>query len=140
MDKVYLNKELSEELHNAGNYMPKHCYDNVFENIGSVGFRFKEENIKVMFCYVSVGNLENVYTRHACFYLDGMAVDPTIVSVYKEKFEEQNIEYIPFRIMTIDAYFKLLSRENNTDLIKTFSKVEKLKQDELRKNGIVLIG
>lgn len=140
MEKIYLNRNLSEELYHKGKYVPKHCYDNVFNNIGSVGFKFKEEDIKVMFCYVSVGNLEGLYTRHACFLLDGMAIDPTIISVYNEDIENYEINYIPIRVMSVNEYFILLSREKRTDLFKTFSVVEKLKQKELRDNGITLIG
>ena len=135
-----MNRILSEELYNAGNYVPKHCYDNVFNNIGSVGFRLKEEDIKVMFCYVSVRNLEGIYTRHACFCLDGMAIDPTIISVYKDEIEDYNISYIPIRVISVNEYFILLSREHRIDLFKTFSEIERMKHKELRDNGITLIG
>lgn len=140
MEKFYLNRTLSKEVYDAGNYVPKHCYDNVFNNIGSVGFKFKEEDIKVMFCYISVGNLEGLYTRHACYFLDGMAVDPTIISVYGEDIDKYEITYIPIRVVSVNEYFILLSRERRTDLFKTFSTVEKMKHKELKDNGITLIG
>lgn len=140
MEKIYLNKELSKELYDKGKYVPKHCYDNVFDNIGSVGRRFMEEEIKIMFCYVSVsiGGLKNIYTRHACYYLEGMAIDPTIISVHKESIYD--LDYIPFKVMSVNEYFDLLSREGRADLFKTLREVEELKQGELRENGIALIG
>lgn len=140
MEKIYLNKELSIELYDKGNYVPKQCYDNVFDNIGSVGFRFKEEDIKVMFAYVSIINLEKLYTRHACFYLDGMAIDPTLVSVYGENIDKYDTHYIPFRIMSVNEYLKLVAREHRADLFKTFKVVESLIHKELREYGITLIG
>ena len=138
MEKIYLNKELSKELYDKGKYVPKHCYDNVFDNISSVGSRFIEEEIKIMFCYVSVGGLKNIYTRHACYYLEGMAIDPTIISVHKESIYD--LDYIPFRVISVNEYFVLLSREGRTDLFKTFREVEGLKYKELRENGITIIG
>lgn len=145
MKKIYLNKELSieiydKEIYDKGKYTPKHCYDNVFDNIGSVGFRFKEEDIKVMFSYVSILSLEKTYARHACFYLDGMAIDPTLVSVYGEDIDWCNTHYIPFRILTVNEYLKLVAREHRADLFKTFKVVENLRRKELKGYGITLIG
>ena len=140
MDKVYLNKEISRQLHDMGKYIPKHCYDNIFDNISIIGSKFKEEEIKIMFCYVSIVGIEGLYTRHACYYLDGMAIDPTIVSVYRDDFKNSDIHYLPFKIMTVDEYFVLLAREHNTSLFRTFSTVEKIKQRELVEHGITLIG
>lgn len=134
-----MNKRLSSELAKAGNFIPKYCYDNVFNNIGCIGSKFKDEDIKVMFGYVSVG-IEGLYTRHACYYLNDEAIDPTIATVYGEKLDRCNLDYIPFKIMTIDEYFGLLSREGNTDLFRTFKHVELVKNKELAKHGIVLIG
>lgn len=138
MEKIYLNQRESVELYEKGNYVPKRCYDNVFDHIGSVGCMFLEEDIKVMFCYVKV--LEGLYTRHACYYLDGMAVDPTIVAVYRGNVENCKVDYIPIKIMSVDEYLKLISREHRTDLFKTFRLVEKIKQEELQESGITIIG
>ncbi|MFJ7982330.1 hypothetical protein ACIQ1D_18890 [Lysinibacillus xylanilyticus] len=138
MEKIQLDKELSAQLYKEGKYIAKHCYDNVFDNISSVGFKFKED-LRIMFCYVSVG-IEGLYTRHACYYIDGMAVDPTFVDVYEDKFVEAKVDYIPFKIMTVDEYFDLLDEEEFADLFKTLAFFEKMKRKELEKNGIVIIG
>ena len=135
-----MNKELSKELGMTGSFIPKHCYDNVFDNIGKIGSKFKDDDIKIMFCYVSVGRMENVYTRHACFYLNGEAIDPTIATLYGESIFDNDIKYIPFKIMSVDEYFVLISREHRADLFKTFKEVEAIKSIQLLKEGIALIG
>lgn len=140
MERVFLNKELSRQISETGGFIPKHCYDNVFNNIGKIGSIFREEDIKVMFCYVSVGELKNIYARHACFYLDGEAIDPTITTVYGDRLSKYEVNYIPISIMTVDEYFILIAKEYRTDLTKTFEQVEEIKYKELSKHGIVLIG
>ena len=135
-----MNKCLSHELAKTGEFIPKHCYDNVFNNIGKIGSRFKDEDIRVMFGYVSVGRLKGIYTRHACFYLNDEAVDPTLATLYGDRLEDYEIDYIPFKVMTIDEYFRLLSREHNTDLFKTFKQVERIISKDFSKYGITLIG
>ena len=131
---------LSKELSKKGKYIPKHCYDNIFDNIGLIGSMFQEEDIKIMFCYVSVSKLENVYTRHACYYLDGKAIDPTVVNIYKDKIEHYNVNYLPIMIMSVDEYLRLIGKEKRTGLFKTFRKVEEIKQKELTEKGMVFIG
>lgn len=140
MKRIKLNTQKSIESYESGNFFPRQCYDNVFENVGSMGFKYKEEDLKIMFCYMSIEYLENVYTRHVCYYIDGMAIDPTIVSVYKDKVWEKDVEYIPIKIMTVDEYFILLSREGRTDLVDTLLVVEKIVQKELIKDEIMVIG
>lgn len=139
-EKVYLNTTLSKELSRKGEYTPKYCYDNIFENIGLIGSRFQEEDIKIMFCYVSVLDSTNLYTRHACYYLDGEAIDPTIVNAYKDNTERYNVSYLPIMIMSVNEYLKLISKEKRTDLFKTLRKVEEVKQKKLVEKGVVFIG
>lgn len=141
MEKVLLNKSLSKELAEKGRFVPKHCYDNVFDNLPIIGSEgFAKLNFKIMFAYVSICGAENLYTRHACYYLDGEAVDPTIVNVYRDNLESYDIKYIPIRIMTVNEYLYLLSREHRTDLFKTFRKVEEIKHKEIYEHGLVLLG
>lgn len=139
MEKITLNYELSKELYNKGEYTVNYCYDNVFQNSGVVGNRYPE--MKVMFCYLSVGSIVGLYTRHACFYFNGEAVDPTILDSYEKSGKTLNrIEYIPFKIMSMDEYFQLIAKEKNTGLYRVLSRIE---MDEIRKlneQGLTVIG
>ena len=141
MEKILLDVETSKHLGTNKEFTPKHCYDNVYNNIGALANEeYKNKEAKVMFAYVSVSKLENIYTRHACYYIDGKAVDPTVLNIYGDKVENYNVHYLPIAIVSVDEYFKLLSREGRTDLFKTLSKVEEIKQKEYIKNGALFIG
>ena len=101
---------------------------------------FQEDDIKIMFCYVSVLNNTNIYTRHACYYLNGEAIDPTIVNAYKDNTERYNVSYLPIVIISVNEYLKLISKEKRTDLFKTLRKVEDIKQKTLSEKGVMFIG
>lgn len=141
MQKVLLDVNFSKKLSEQGSFIPKHCYDNVYNNLNIlVNEDFLELDFKVMFAYVSVSKLKNVYTRHACFYINGKAVDPTVFNIYKERVTEYDVHYLPIKIMTINEYLILLSREGRTDLFKTLSKVEEIKHKDYFVDGAICIG
>lgn len=141
MQKVLLDVSFSEKLSEQGSFIPKHCYDNVYNNLNIlVNDDFVKLDFKVMFAYVSVSKLKNVYTRHACFYINGKAVDPTVFNIYKERASEYDIHYLPIKIMSINEYLMLLSRDGRTDLFRTLSKVEKIKQRNYFGDGAICIG
>ena len=141
MGKVLFDLEKSEKLSSLGVFTPKCCYDNVYNNLNILAKdEFKNFEIKVMFAYVSVSELKNIYTRHACYYIDGKAVDPTVYNIYKEKAEDYDIHYLPIMIMSITEYLTLLGREYRTDLFKTLESIEHIKQKKYSENGVIFIG
>lgn len=140
MRKIFLNNELSMELNETGKYIIGSCYDNVFDNISQVSTMFKERDLKVMFCYMSVGKYKNIYTRHACFYLDGEAVDPTIAKLHGDSLPYQEVTYIPFKLLSVDEYFDLASHELRTDINRSLIEAEGMTRKELGENGLIIIG
>lgn len=118
--KEKLNIERSIELLGQGfKGVTKACYDNLFANLGAMSdLQRKGHKVEPIICFIQFG--ENLFTRHACFTLDGEIIDTTYATLYSKSKDSVGSSELPRYVLikryTLDSYFKAIEKERVTSL------------------------
>lgn len=116
----------------------KECYNNIFKVVTDYISKFRNDEWKVAYGYVTV--FENVMCRH-CFIIDekGEVIDPTIFTTPHIDTDRQ---YITMKIFDdIDDYFNAIEQENYFPALdKTLRENAVQTQKWANENGYILTG
>ena len=115
-----LNMEKSIEMLRSGFAgVKKQCYDNLFANFDKmVDLERAGNTVEPIICFIQFG--ENIFTRHACFILNGEIIDTTYAQVYLDNCNEEHGRDLPkyklIKRFTPSSYLKELDKERVTSL------------------------
>lgn len=115
---------------------PNECYTNVANLVVQTIDGFTEtKGLEVVFGGVETIVGSNIYSKHAFFLLDDLAIDPTVAI----KGLKEEIRFFVVKKMTINEYRNYLATHEHTfpvDMQKKFNKVSA----ELLTRNILLVG
>lgn len=118
----------------------KDCYRNIFRSIATNHEAFVEGDLRIAYGYMqSVGN---IYVRH-CFILDkeGDVIDPTIYAHSDEAANSREREYVPFAVLELEQYTKLLEANSYyPDLCNLLRDEDTAIMQEAFKEGLLFVG
>lgn len=140
MDMYLAGQALHERFRDVGEFISKECYDNTFRNL----HHFDDVYLGVVFCWVQVMPGENVYTRHACYLVEGEILDLTLYHNLRGFDARDGIKYYPFKILTVDEYLSAIhegsSLDDTTGLFQVLHTEEKESREWMQKQGNIIIG
>lgn len=139
MIAMYVSRLKTEKFKDVGTFVQKECFDNTFHNV----HHFEKHGCNVVMCWLEVIPGTNLYTRHACYELDGEILDLTLYHVHGMGSDLLKRKYYPFAILTPGEYFDYLEREllfdGTTGLEYTLHRESKDVGNKLIQHGNILI-
>lgn len=143
MKKYEIDYENSKFVYNQNKNILKikECYYNIFNLINKYPNMFLTGIYKIVYCYVTINNYDNLYCRHCCILYKNKIIDPTIFCYSKNDNDIKNTKYLIFKIFDdIYEYHNCIEKDHfYPALIQSLNEEDKLLQEEALKNNMFLL-